>query len=431
MKKMILIIICLLFSGIYCDGQYTVTTNVKTPNNNTVLDTRTFTGTDYSYSTTQLAAMAADLQANYNAELISAPSKKYNCHAYAWHVSEGGSQVWIGYSTSTAEDIYWTDESYMEVNVCNATKVSYDESGNHSAIKLDNTWYQSKWGDGPLVKHYLNNVPSGYKPSLQKKYYLRTPTISGPSLICTSGTFTVNNLPPGTTVSWDESANLTEDPQNPGIFSANGSGEGWVEATLTNGCGEITLSRKEVWAGAPLQPYDIWFTPSTPCLGQIVIAQARANNPAISGTTYEWRGTYDYDCQYPACSEVHFTTISGPLPYGSYVRVKATNTCGSSAEYSEYLWVQDCGGGLPPLPAIVITPNPATGETLLSIETSPEETGFDIDEEWGLEIYNSSQMLKEKKTKLKGNEYRFNTSGWKDGVYMVRVNYKNEILTGK
>ncbi len=81
--------------------------------------------------------------------------------------------------------------------------------------------------------------------------------------------------------------------------------------------------------------------------------------------------------------------------------------------------------------ALIITPNPTTGETTLSIESATEETQFDINEEWDLEIYNNNQTLKEKKTKLKGNEYHLNTSGWKDGVYMVRVNYKNEILTGK
>jgi hypothetical protein len=79
----------------------------------------------------------------------------------------------------------------------------------------------------------------------------------------------------------------------------------------------------------------------------------------------------------------------------------------------------------------VFTPNPATGETTLSIESATEETQFDINEEWDLEIYNNNQTLKEKKTKLKGNEYRFNTSNWKEGVYMVRVTYKDEILTGK
>lgn len=77
------------------------------------------------------------LRTNYNgAILVGSPSYQYNCHAYAWHVSEGGEKVWIGFDGSKAEDIYWTDGSYIEVPESKATKVSYHESGNHSAIRL-------------------------------------------------------------------------------------------------------------------------------------------------------------------------------------------------------------------------------------------------------------------------------------------------------
>jgi len=53
-----------------------------------------------------------------NATEINPPSatRSYNCHAYAWHVKEGGDAVWIGYykGQETDEDIYWTDGSYVE-----------------------------------------------------------------------------------------------------------------------------------------------------------------------------------------------------------------------------------------------------------------------------------------------------------------------------
>jgi hypothetical protein len=48
-----------------------------------------------------------------------------------------------------------------------------------------------------------------------------------------------------------------------------------------------------------------------------------------------------------------------------------------------------------------------------------------------LEVYDSFQSLKLKNTKLKGKEYKIQTSGWKEGVYIVRVKYENEILQGK
>ena len=52
-------------------------------------------------------------------------------------------------------------------------------------------------------------------------------------------------------------------------------------------------------------------------------------------------------------------------------------------------------------------------------------------DDWDLEVYDQSQQLKAKKSKLKGKEYKLNTSGWRDGVYVVRANYKGEVLTGK
>ncbi len=242
--------------------------------------------------------------------------------------------------------------------------------------------------------------------------------ISGPSVVCSSGaTFTVNNLPPGTTVFWNESANLTEDPNNPGTFTANGSGDGWVRAILTTGCGEITLPRKTVEVGNP-------------------------ERPGVSGSA-------TLDCRqlmyYEADRRIVSWSVFGPLEivgsnYGYKCTIKGTDTGG----FYEDGWIyvtdeNDCGsirGELRvevfcSLHYLVLSPNPATGETTLLIESESDEENKIDEGEWDLEIYNNSQMLTEKKTKLKGKEYKLNTSNWKDGVYTVRVKYKDEILTEK
>ncbi|MCF8359113.1 MAG: T9SS type A sorting domain-containing protein [Prolixibacteraceae bacterium] len=240
---------------------------------------------------------------------------------------------------------------------------------------------------------------------------------------------------PGGEITWGESNNLTRESvqgSNPCIFSKDSNGSGWISASFTSGCGtSFTLLQKDVWAGRPLQPYDIWFTPSTPCLDQTVIAQARANNTALSATTYEWRNISNFTYHSSDYKEVHFTTSDGPLPYGTYVYVKGTNSCGSSSEYSEYLWVDDCGGGVPAVASIVFTPNPTSGETVLSIESGSKEATLDETTEWDLEIYSETLVLKEKKTGLKGNKYTIQTSGWKEGLYIVRVKYGEEVLSGK
>jgi hypothetical protein len=80
---------------------------------------------------------------------------------------------------------------------------------------------------------------------------------------------------------------------------------------------------------------------------------------------------------------------------------------------------------------LIISPNPATSQVILSIESETGKETFDETAEWDLEVYNASQLLKEKLTGLRGQSTKIQTAGWKEGVYLVRVKYKGEILTGK
>ena len=98
----------------------------------------------------------------------------------------------------------------------------------------------------------------------------------------------------------------------------------------------------------------------------------------------------------------------------------------------------DCTGPTPL--KIVLSPNPATAETTVSFEPlqedgiilkSASEPAFDINEEWEMEVFSEMQALKTKKTKLKGKSTKLNTNGWKEGIYIVRVKYKNDIFQEK
>lgn len=206
-RKIFILCLCFFYINSIASQTYSPTTTVKTPNGTTVPDTRILTSSDVTTSNAEIAYIKEYLKTNYNgATLVDVPSLKYNCHAYAWHVSEGGEKVWIGYTGRTAEDVYWKDGSYIEVSESEATKVSYHESGNHSAIRINNDWYQSKWGSYALVKHHPNDVPSGYNPSLTKKFYKRSipsnMSITGQTYICSFADYSVLNLPAEATVNW-------------------------------------------------------------------------------------------------------------------------------------------------------------------------------------------------------------------------------------
>ena len=255
-------------------------------------------------------------------------------------------------------------------------------------------------------------------------------TISGPSLICTSGTFTVNN-PPGTTVSWNESSNLTENPT--GTFSANGSGSGWVQPTFTSDCGYITLPRNPVWVGAP-QIASINGPTSTPNNNWAYYTPV-LESELSSATDYEWilnpingNSVYDYG---------NYCDIAFYNPGSYQLLVRAKNNC-SDPNFGPYygtgIYVYETY-------SMMVSPNPATTEAIISIvpssfedatlKSASTETTLDENTEWDIEVYDSMQSLKLKKQKLKGSSSRINTQSWKEGVYMVRVKYNDELLTGK
>lgn len=154
---------------------------------------------DDDYTSSQKMNLMYNVINNYGADFLSEATYSYNCHSYAWHMTEGNSNdhVWLGYY-STDEDVYWDDGSYYEVPESLATKVRY--TNEHSAVRLSNNLYVSKWGPWPLVAHTPNNVPSGY--GVPYKYYKRTPPITGPSIICSSATYYIDDLPAGYSVTW-------------------------------------------------------------------------------------------------------------------------------------------------------------------------------------------------------------------------------------
>lgn len=68
---------------------YKPITTVKTPKGSIVPHTGVLKVSDVYTSDSEIASLSEYLRVNYNgAILVDAPSYKYNCHAYAWHVSK-------------------------------------------------------------------------------------------------------------------------------------------------------------------------------------------------------------------------------------------------------------------------------------------------------------------------------------------------------
>jgi hypothetical protein len=308
---------------------------------------------------------------------IGPATAEYNCHAYAWYKSEGGSNnYWINaflnsdlnafnpYSYSSTPPApnninkYWNDCSYVEVDTEDeATKVWFSSCWqwtgyewynpcDHSAVRLPSGLYESKWGAWPLYRHPADKCP--YIIS-NRRYFKRGPYITGPSLVCnTSTTFSLDNLPPNYFVTWDQSYYLTYvSGQGTANYTVKAtgpatSGEGWVQASITGECGTLVL-RKDIWVGIPQKPSHIVFVPHTPCTNQFVLAYFNEINPPISQVYYQWSsGDHVF---FPQGESSTWFQTKGPLAYTTNVHVSAQNICGSNI-LTQLLTVQECGGGL-------------------------------------------------------------------------------------
>lgn len=182
---------------------------------------------------------------------------RFNCHGYAWHISDGGADRWIGYGYPYDNDPeygYWQDGSYIEATRTYPGKVNWS-SGDHSAITTEyRDTLISKWNVYPLMKHAWDDSPYG---TSNLKYYKLNFSISGSDLVCNSNTTYSLSPTPGGTTNWTNSSNLSFVGGSSGTsvtvktVSSTTSGDGELHANFTSGCGTSFVVDKTVWAGVP------------------------------------------------------------------------------------------------------------------------------------------------------------------------------------
>lgn len=425
---------------------------IKTPNGSTVPDVMKLTSPDLTYNAAQLAAIKADIKTNYNgAELIDAPSLAYNCHAYAWHVSEGGEKVWIGYETRTAEDIYWTDGSYIEVSESQATKVSYNEDGNHSAIRLNSTWYQSKWGSYALVKHHPNDVPVGYCPTKTKKYYKRNlpnMSITGSTFICNYDEYVISNLPENATVSWEYTSIYGNAPtiqsNTPSTNSCTVRNtykqifEGDIKANITISGVVVKQLTKRIYGdkqnfvafyweasddGSWVPEWSVSLEePNSATPPKTIIVESenfRGKN--VSYSSLNSHGTLQVSLN----NRISFEMPS--LPENQYLTINVTGSDCSDAvslkfmankttSYSSNLQVTTLG----------------TDKFELNFTSNPsKDSAMQQNTEWNIDVYNTNNIKQETIHNIGHNHYILDTTTWKPGTYILYIVVNGERYSKK
>lgn len=146
-------------------------------------------------------SLALYVTSTYSNVTILAPATySYNCHAYAWLNS---SSLWMN---GTQLQYFYTDDLYTSCPE-EAYSIVYYYNGDHSALHYNGTsfsYYTSKWGAFPLIKHAPTNVPASYQPSY-RSYYKQIPfSITGPDMyvVGTEYTYTVTPYLSYATYDW-------------------------------------------------------------------------------------------------------------------------------------------------------------------------------------------------------------------------------------
>ncbi len=247
--------------------------------------------------------------------------------------------------------------------------------------------------------------------------------ISGDRLICTSPnkTFTYNNRPSGTTITWTKSSNLeyvSGQGTNNYTVRAYGwaSGPGWGKATLNSSDEGL---KYEVWVGPPALEVtgpDEGYTYNT------YTFYADPIGPYSNSSNYNWvlnplYGNHVYN--YGDYADIAFYD-----PYEGYqVLSRAQNTCGTGdyAVWNIYIynyWEE-----------YSLYPNPASDIVTITVKriASPNNgmivdiNANDINTIYTIRIFDFYGVLHYSTTKS-GNIFSVPVSNLKDGNYIVQIN---------
>ncbi|MDP4203875.1 MAG: C1 family peptidase [Bacteroidota bacterium] len=248
--------------------------------------------------------------------------------------------------------------------------VGYDD--NKAMVKVQNQW-GAAGGDQGFFWIPYTFIQSG---CLKEAYilYATSPlasmTFSGTSNMCTSSTYTLNNLPANASLSWNSSSNLalSSTTSNSATFTASSNGAGWVQPVV-NG---VNLSKYSVWVGVPSQPTSIGGFPydgfTLSSNSEYSFYLTLPDNQGInqynwvlkpgSGTILDGQGT----------SAIDVETTKNSVSF--YVRAQVGNTCGLSPTLTRTGSITSGGGTL----LLSLAPNPSSDQVQVSLNTTDNIT---------------------------------------------------------
>ena len=359
-------------------------------------------------------------------------TRKFNCHGYAWLKVETGIDRWIG--TGWANDItdpervFITDGSYIKIPQETYPGKVFWNSGDHTAVTTNQQGiFISKWNEYPLMKHAWNYSPYGTN---DLKYYIKAPSISGPSTICSQATYTINNLTEGAVVQWSVNRNLnivTGQGTDSVVVQKRMDGIGIISAVVSINGQDIPLPQKTIQAGTDFPVFALYDAASNMqvqvgTVGSNHYFQATGSNLPAYPADFYWTVVSPNPDEIPMnFSGRQFSYSTNEEGYYS-ISLKINGECGWSAENTQSIYFQDTNNGF------VLSPNPASSTVTVEVaEETPLNNSavrMSTDTKTGsinytIQLWNSSGLLKQVETDQPS--YQLDLTGVPPGFYYVHV----------
>lgn len=248
--------------------------------------------------------------------------------------------------------------------------------------------------------------------------------ISGPSLICSSASFTATNNPNNFPVSWTSSNPSGLSINSSGVATRvnNFNGTATISAIVTGNCGAAPAITQSVMVGSP--------TPGAISIDASSCPEYYFDATYVpNATSYFWQ--WSKDPYGTLRTKTTPSTLSGKITLvdgsGNYrIGVKANNACGAS-DFTVQTFVMNCAGS--PKLAINAFPNPTAAtlsvQVIDSLSNVQQESA--LAEPYELSI---TDRYSHKVYSAKSSEHTLNieTEGLTSDVYYLTVHYKGAVL---
>lgn len=263
--------------------------------------------------------------------------------------------------------------------------------------------------DETRLSNWLTNVPAVTQVST-----IPIPSISGPELLCTSGTYTLNNAP-STTVTWSASPSTYVSPSSGTGTTANISKviSGDVTITFSVGCGNPNDFSYTFHTGTySSSDYEVSGPSSASCDSYVYYTI-----PELVGvTSINWIWPYDWSYSRGQGTR-YLDLITGDN--GGMVGARVNNTCGVGGSYDMlYTSVYGYCGGY-----YMAFPNPASN--YVEIDINPEAIEMnamstDSEQEKLIKVYDEMGIIYYS-SEFKKLPYRLKTNKLPEGNYVVQI----------